>query len=116
TAAQVNALHDDGFDLAGNPGGDFFGFSAPPAGVTGAARALRVDPAIAADGSRIAAAAAAAPGDNGVARAIADLRGSRVLNGGTATLHEGWGDLVYRVGSDARTATASRDLQEDVVR
>jgi flagellar hook-associated protein 1 FlgK len=116
TAAQVNALHAAGFDLAGAAGGDFFSFSAPPAGVAGAARAIRVDPGIVADNGTIAAAAVAEAGDNGTARAIAALRHQRVLDGGTATLHEGWADLVYRAGRDARAAGDARDTQQAIVR
>ena len=59
TAGQVNALHAAGFDLSGSAGGAFFSFSTAPVGVAGAAAALRVDPAIVADNSRIAAASVA---------------------------------------------------------
>jgi flagellar hook-associated protein 1 FlgK len=116
TAAQVNALHGAGFDLAGNAAGAFFSFSVPPLGVAGAAGALQVDPGIVADGTTIAAAAAPQAGDNGTARAIAALRDARVLNGNTATLHDGWGNLVYQVGSDAQGAAAARDTQADIIR
>ena len=116
TAAEVNALHAAGFDLSGAAGGDFFSFSVPPAGVAGAARAFRVDPAVVTDNSRIAAASVAEAGDNGTARAIAALRHQRVLDGGTATLHDGWADLVYLVGSDARSAADARDTQQDIIR
>ena len=116
TAAQVNVLHTAGFDLNGNAGGNFFSFSAPPVGVSGAASLIRVDPAVAADPGAVAAAAVALPGDNGTARAIAALRDARVLSGNSATLLDSWGDLVYRVGADARDATAARETHADIVR
>jgi len=116
TADQVNALHAAGFDLSGSAGGAFFSFSTAPVGVAGAAGALRVDPAIVADNGRIAAAGVALVGDNGTARAIAALRTERVLNGNTATLIDGWGDLVYRIGSDAQGAADARDTHADIIR
>jgi flagellar hook-associated protein 1 FlgK len=108
-AEEVNALHNAGFDLAGAAGGDFFAFSAAIVGSEGAAAALIVDTAVAADQRLIAAAGVALPGDNQTARAISSLRDSLVLDGGSATLSDGWGQLVYRVGRDVRTATDERD-------
>jgi flagellar hook-associated protein 1 FlgK len=116
TAASVNGLHQAGFDLSGAAGGAFFGYSTAPAGTAGAARALRVEPAIAGDGSLIAAAGVAAAGDNGTARALAALRHERVYDGSTSTLNDGWGALVYRIGSDAREFADSRDTHDAITR
>jgi len=116
TAASVNGQHATGFDLNGAAGGSFFSYSAPPLGVSGAAAGLRVDPAIVADNSLIAAAGVALPGDNAAARAIAALRNQRVLNGNTATLSDGWGNIVYSVGSDAQGAVNARDTHETITR
>ena len=116
TAASVNALHTAGFDLAGGAGGAFFSYATAPLGSTGAARALRLDPAIVADNSLIAAASVAISGDNGTARAISALRHERVLDGNTATLIDGWADFVYRVGSDTQAAADSRDTHEAITR
>ena len=80
-ATAVNALHATGFDLNGTAGGAFF---TPPAAVAGAAAALTVDPALLANPSRLAAAGVASPGDNGVARKLANLRDARIVNGKTA--------------------------------
>ena len=85
-------------------------------GTTGAASAIRLDPAIAADNRRIAAAAIAASGDNGTARAIAALRSERVLGGGTATLTDGWGELMYQLGSDVQGAEDARDTHAAITR
>ncbi len=116
-AAQVNAVHAAGFDLQGVAGVAFFSFDVAPVGVAGAARALRVDPAVAADGRLIAAAGvAAAPGDNAAARAMAQLRDARVLGGGTATLMDGWSQLAYHVGRDVRTARDSQSSRAEIVR
>jgi len=116
TATSVNALHVTGFDLNGAAGGAFFSYSTPPVGTSGAAKALRVDPAIAADGSLIAAASVAETGDNGTARAIAALRNQRVLDGNTATLVDGWANIVYEVGTDSQGAAAARDTHEAITR
>jgi flagellar hook-associated protein 1 FlgK len=39
-----------------------------------------------------------------------------VLNGNTATLAEGWGQLVYRVGRDSKSAADERDSRQEIVR
>jgi flagellar hook-associated protein 1 FlgK len=114
-ATEVNAVHATGFDLTGNAGGDFFSFGVPPVGATGAAAAIRLNPAVAADGRRIAAAGVALAGDNTVARALAGLRDARVLGGGTATLVDGWSQLLYRVGRDTRTAQDERASRAAIV-
>jgi flagellar hook-associated protein 1 len=103
-AARVNALHTAGMDLDGNPGVAFF----TPIGVqAGAAKALQVNPALAAK-PRLVAAGTASAGDNQNARALAALRDVRVLGGGTATLSEGWAELVYAVGQDSASAKAEQ--------
>ena len=115
-ADEVNALHAAGFDQTGATGGNFFAFSSPLAGSAGAAAALILRPAVAADARLIAAGNSAAPGDNGAARALADLRQANVLNGGTATLSDGWGQLVYRVARDTKSAADERDSRAEIVR
>lgn len=114
-AETVNAIHAAGYDLDGNTGQDFFAFSFAITGSAGAARALIVDPAITANPSRIAAAGAALPGDNQVARALSDARDARVLDGGTATLSEAWGGFVYRVGRDVKSARQESAMRAEVV-
>ena len=110
-AQQVNALHQTGTDLNGNPGVAFF---TPPATVAGAAAAMQVNPAVQADGTLVAASGNGAPGDNQIARALANLRDAKVLGGGTATMSETWAQLTYRVGSDAETAERLRQSRHDV--
>jgi flagellar hook-associated protein 1 FlgK len=115
-ADAVNTIHAGGYDLNGNTGQDFFAFSASLSGSQGAARALVMDAAVAADPSRVAASGTAIAGGNDVARALADVRDARVLAGGSATLHEGWSQLTYRVGRDVRTAEQESAMRQEVVR
>jgi flagellar hook-associated protein 1 FlgK len=114
-ATQVNTLHATVYDQAGNAGGDFFSFSFALTGSAGAAAALRLDPAIRADGSLIAASGTTEVGGNTVARGIAALRDARVLGGGTATFNDAWGQLVYRVGRDVSNAVAEQSSRSDIV-
>lgn len=115
-AETINTIHADGFDLDGNTGQDFFAFTSAITGPAGAASALVLDAAIAADPRRIAAADTAVPGGNAVARELADARDLRVLDGGTATLNEAWGALVFRVGRDVQAARQESATLGDVVR
>jgi flagellar hook-associated protein 1 FlgK len=114
-AAQVNTLHAAGVGADGGTGRSFFTFSpaiTPPAGAAGA---IAVDPAVAANPDLVAAAGPAAPvGDNASARAIAALRHARVV-GGSATFSEAWGQLVYRVGRDAQTASNEQQSRQEIV-
>ncbi|MGE0813497.1 MAG: flagellar hook-associated protein FlgK [Vicinamibacterales bacterium] len=110
-AQEVNALHQTGFDLSGAAGGDFF---TPPAAVAGAAAGLSVSAAVKADPSLIAASQTGAPGDNGIARALADLRDKKTLLGGSATFTEGWAQLAYHVGSDVDAARAEQQAKHTV--
>ncbi|MDH4066945.1 MAG: flagellar hook-associated protein FlgK, partial [Acidobacteriota bacterium] len=67
------------------------------------------------DPSLVAASGTGAPGDNAVARALAGLRDARTMAGGTATFSQSWGQLVYRVASDTKTALAEQRSHADVV-
>ncbi len=112
-ATEINAVHATGFDGNGDPGGAFF---TPPAAVAGAAASLSVSAAVAADPRLIAGSATTAAGDNGVARAIAGLRESRVMSGGSATAAEAWANFVHQVGSDIRGTEASFATRDQIVR
>lgn len=63
----------------------------------------------------LSAAAIANGGDNQNARSIAALREQKVLNGNTQSLSDLWGDLVYRVGRDTKTATDEAASGAEVV-
>lgn len=99
-ADEVNALHTAGFDLSGDPAPVFFGYDpARPAA------SLRVADEVAADPTRIGAAAAPTAATDGAnALAIEDLRNRRVFAGGAATASEFCANLIATVGIDAETA------------
>ncbi len=111
-ADAVNTIHDAAFDASGNDAPVFF---TALGAVAGAAAALQVNPAVAADSGRVGAADAAAAGNNNAARAISALRNSRVLDGGQATFNDYWGELVYKAGSDAQSAKAEAESRHQVV-
>ncbi|BCS33513.1 flagellar hook-associated protein 1 [Luteitalea sp. TBR-22] len=109
-ATEVNTLHATGYDLNGNPGGNFF---TPPTGVAGAAAALRMDATLMANPSLVAAAGIPSSGDNQVARKLADLRDASIVNGDTPA--EAWTALVYDVGSDVSRAEAEQASRQEIV-
>lgn len=110
--SQVNALHQAGFDATGAAAGAFF---TPLGGVAGAAALFSVDAAVAANTQLVAASGTGAVGDNATARAIAGLRNSRIVNGGTSTPNEAWGLVAYRIGADVAAAKSSSAAHADVV-
>lgn len=114
-AEEVNTLHQAGYDRNGDPGGELFSFRAALTGHAGAASLIELNTAVAADPSLIAAAGIPESGDNQTARAIAQLRDQRVLGGGTATLNDAWGQIVYRVGRDVRNADAEQKSRSEIV-
>jgi flagellar hook-associated protein 1 FlgK len=114
-ANNVNALHAAGVGGDGLTGRNLFTFTPAIVGSAGAAGAIGVDPAVAGNPNFVAAAGPGAPvGDNATARDIAALRHAKVV-GGTATLHDTWGQLVYRVGRDSQTAKNEQHSREEIV-
>jgi flagellar hook-associated protein 1 FlgK len=112
---QVNTLHAAGVGADGGTGRNLFTFSPAIVGTAGAASAIAVDAAVAADTDLVAAAGPGAPvGDNATARGLAALRHTRVF-GGSATLHDTWGQLVYRVGRDTQAARNEQKSREEIV-
>ena len=111
-AEEVNTLHDAGYDLNGADAGNFF---TPIGSVVGAASALTVDAALAADLSLLAAAAVPEPGDNQVARQISDLRDLQVV-GGASTFDDAWGQLAFQVGNDAAAVGVELEGRSETVR
>ena len=114
-ANQVNTIHGAGFDQSVAAAANLFAFSTPPVGTAGAALALIVNPTVAADPRLVAAAGIANGGDNQAARDIAALREATVLNGNTATLSDAWGQLVYRVARDTKSATDESASRKAIV-
>ena len=111
-ATAMNGVHAAGFDLTGAAAGNFF---VPPGAIQGAASNLTVDPVVAADSARVAASATGAVGDNGIARALAQLRDSHVASGGTRSLYYAWSQVVYAAGADTAAARASAESHSGVV-
>jgi flagellar hook-associated protein 1 len=106
---EVNTLHNTGFDLRGNPAGDFFSGTD--------AASLDVTAAIQADSAQIAASTTNAPGGNDLALAIAQLRSKDVLPLGTpvATLNQTFDNFILGLGSDSRRAQQTRQGYADAV-
>jgi flagellar hook-associated protein 1 len=108
-ATEVNAIHQSGYDINGDAGLALFTFS----GTGHAAATIGVNSAIVADGDLVAAAGSTESGDNANALALADLRETEVLNGGTFA--EAWAQIVYRVASDVESANDAQACHQAVV-
>jgi flagellar hook-associated protein 1 FlgK len=108
-ANAVNAQQNNGLDLNGNPGQDFF---APTTG----AGDIAVNPAVAGDTNLIAAAAntESVPGGNGNAVQMADIQNQLLMSGGTATIDDFYNGLVSDVGSNSSQAQTNSDHQSTV--
>lgn len=105
---SMNAVHTANAGLDGVSGRPMF---TPLAQVAGAASAIAVDPALAADSTLLALAApGTGPGNNAGALALFALGTQPVASGGTATLGDAALDVVSGV------ATASADAKGDVTR
>ena len=107
--SELNSLHQNGFDLNGNPGEVFF---------TGtSALDITVNPNILDDINLIAASGTAGgvPGDNSNAIAIANLQNALTMSGNTATFGDYYNAIVSDVGSDVQTAGISFEHQTAMV-
>jgi flagellar hook-associated protein 1 FlgK len=110
---QVNTLHDAGYTLGGVDAPNFF---TPLASAAGAASLMSVNAAVVADPTLIAAAgAAASPGDNTTATALAALRNGLTMNAGKSTFADAWGQLVAGAGQDISTAQAELKSRSEVI-
>ncbi len=110
-ADAVNAQHSIGFDLNGNPGGDFFTYTPGSAAATLAVRQEIVD-----DPDLIAAAETpGVAGDGANATAIEDLRNSRILLGDMYTSSEFVAQVITQVGLDAEAAQTRLDGRQMLV-
>ncbi len=102
---NVNSLHADGYDLAGNPvlGTSFEAF------FTGATMEdVSVNPALAADPSGIAASLGTGPGDAENARRIASLADQAII-GGAYTFEDYYRSIVASLGIDVQSANNAAD-------
>jgi flagellar hook-associated protein 1 FlgK len=113
---EVNAIHQTGYGMTIDPG-----TGAPLTGQTffvgTSASTITVDPAIAGDVNRIAAAATAAtvPGDNRNAVALANLQGQLTMNAGSTTFDNYYSALASGVGNDVRNASANHEYEGAMV-
>jgi flagellar hook-associated protein 1 len=113
--ARVNEQHAQGKDLNGEAGGDLFApFSEViPGSNTGAARSMSV---AVTDAARIAAAGAGAGvGDNTNARLLAGISDEKLFSGSTQTATDYYAQLLYRVGTDEKSAKAGMETQTDLL-
>jgi len=105
---QVNALHTTGFGMNDQTGVNFF----DPTGLTAATIDLSQE--VKTDASNIcASSAAASPGNNEIALAIAGLKSTLILDNGSSTFNEYYSSLVGLIGANANQAAelkASFDL------
>ncbi len=107
-ASEVNAMHQAGTDLNGNPGQDFF---VQPAAVTDAAASLTMSITMTAE---IAAGTSAAPGDNTNSLAILQLEQQQFAAlGGNDTFVSYYGKIVSTVGVEAARNTQAKQGYED---
>jgi len=106
---QVNALHNSGYDMNGNTGENFFSTA-----TSNAARDMKVDPAIVADVTKIAAGATVS-GDGNVASSIADIQNNASLMGSGMTIDNFYESLISRVGQDVQDAQTNSDHQTAVL-
>jgi len=113
--SRVNEQHAMGSDLDGLDGGDFFVPFSPlnPGSNTGAARTMTV---ALADPRQIAAAASgAAAGNNANARLLAAISDEKLFSSSTATASQFYAGLVYRIGTDQRTAEDGISVQNSLL-
>jgi flagellar hook-associated protein 1 FlgK len=107
---EVNALHEGGRDLNGDPGLEFFEGTG--------AQDFFVNGLITADVNLVAAASgtgAFAPGDSTNALAVAGLRTGLTMSGGSATFDDAVNSLISLSGYDSREAKAQTRHQEDML-
>jgi flagellar hook-associated protein 1 FlgK len=107
-STTLNTIHRAGFDLNGAAGGDLF--TPPPAGITGAARAINVaitDPKL------LAASSDGSPGSNGNVAALFNVRGQAVAGGQNP--FDYYASLVFNVGNGVATATAESQASSQIL-
>ncbi|MEA4882364.1 MAG: flagellar hook-associated protein FlgK [Clostridia bacterium] len=106
--AAVNQIHRSGFDIEGNPGGDFFEGHG--------AGGIRVAQAIVNDSGKIAAAdAAGSPGNGKNALKIAQLKDVLTMNGGIASFRDFYGGMITGLGLDTQESIRSSDVYAGVL-
>jgi flagellar hook-associated protein 1 len=112
---RVNAQHTAGSDLDGAPGNDFFNAFVEiiPGSNLGAARSISV--ALTNPRQIAAATAGSGPGNNENAKLLAGISDELLFSGNTETISQFNAGLIYRIGSDERTADEGITTQEAVL-
>ena len=113
--SRVNEQHAAGIDLNGLAGGDFFVPLVPlnPGSNTGAARTMTT---ALEDPRQIAAAVSGAgPGNNGNALLLAAIADEKLFYSSTATAGEFYAGLIYRIGTDEKTADENVSTQNGIL-
>jgi flagellar hook-associated protein 1 FlgK len=105
--SNVNSVHSTGYDLNGNTGTNFF---QPLTGVANASAQMSLNPAIAADPTKIAASGQPTGQDNQTASALGNLLTQQVFTGGAVT--DEYKNLVFAVGSDVANSQTSLQNQQ----
>jgi flagellar hook-associated protein 1 len=100
-ATSFNVAHQQGIDLNGNAGGNFF---TPPSAVAGAAAQFN---AAITDPSAIAASSDGSAGSNGNLTQLLALESSALQSGQTPT--DSYSTIVFKVGTAASNAQAESD-------
>jgi len=110
---NFNAVHVTGYDLDGNPGGNFF---MDPGSADGAAATMQLDSGLQDNPDGLAAAASAAdvPGDGTIAIALGDLGDQQLAGGGTMTFNEALSGFVAQLASDTAAVKAGLTLQTGI--
>ncbi len=106
---QVNALHQNGYDLEGDTGEPFFTGSG--AGDMAVAQDIVDDP------GNIAAASSlqSIPGDGSNAVAIAELQNALLMEGGSSTFGDFYSGLVSAVGSEVESIDSAYEYQSGMM-
>ena len=106
---QVNALHQQGIDLYGNTGSNFFD------SLYRTAASIRLDPTVENDSNRIAVSLSGEVGDNANALAIHDLRYQLLMASGSSTIAEYYSSTVGGIGVDTQEAKTFKGNYEVLI-
>jgi len=114
---KVNATHGNGYDLDGVIGGKFFESATFDAsGGTDATAVARDIKVVISDPRKVAAAdASMGIGDNGNAKALAAIGSEELIPGSSQTIGEMFASLIYKIGSDQRSAKEVCENQINVL-